>query len=284
VSKLSNRTQVLIFLFFTFAISGVEQYFIINGGGIQDLARVFCLMWTPGIVGIICAFVFDRNAQSLAIKRPSLKTLAIAYFAPAITSVLIVALLVVFSLAEFQISPHLIEKKGGVGPALIAILLVAPTVGLILSFLSALGEEIGWRGFLHSKLLGLTPTRRYFLTGIIWSIWHWPLILFGDYANSDKPYLNLVCFTIAVVAFSFLMGWLRDKSNSSLPAALAHGSHNLWLQGISPVFFTAGPLVPYFGGESDVFCALIYLALACFIARYLDSPFGWMSRSTATSK
>jgi hypothetical protein len=97
------------------------------------------------------------------------------------------------------------------------------------------------------------------------SVWHWPLIIFGDYATSDRPWLNVLFFSVAITSFSFLMGWLRDNSESSFPAALAHGSHNMWVLGISPAFFKAGPLIPYFGGESGLFCAGIYLILGFYI-------------------
>lgn len=261
----SPSQQAAIFVGITFLISWIEQYFIIKGDGIQNPVRAFALMWTPGLVGILCSMVFDKNIKPIAVKLPSLKSLAIAYFVPALTAVFIVGLLVLAKQADFQISPKLIEKKSSVGSALFAALVVAPTVGMIVSFISGLGEELGWRGFLHSKLMGLNPSFRYLLTGTIWSIWHWPLIIFGDYATSDKPWLNVVFFSIAVTSLSFLMGWLRDNSKSSIPAALTHGSHNMWVLGIAPAFFTPGPLVPYFGGESGLYCAVLYLLLAAFI-------------------
>jgi len=266
-SQLSSNVfkQPLIFVTLTFLVSWTEQYFIIKGDGIQNPVRAFALMWTPGIVGILCSIYFDRNFKALAIRVPNFKSVLLAYFLPAFTAVLIVGLLVLFRQADFQVSPKLIEKKGGLGAALFAALIVAPTVGMLISILSGFGEEIGWRGFLHSKLLSLKSTYRYFLTGIIWSVWHWPLIIFGDYATSDKPLLNVLFFTIAITSFSFLMGWLRDNSKSSFPAALSHGSHNMWVLGISPAFYAPGLLAPYLGGESGLFCAILYLIIAVFI-------------------
>lgn len=257
--------QAIVFVVITFLISWTEQYFIVKGDGIQNPVRAFALMWTPGLVGILCSMIFDKNIKAIAFTFPSLKSLAIAYFVPAVTAVFIVGLLILSQQAEFQISPKLIEKKGSIGSALFAALVVAPTVGMIVSVISGLGEEVGWRGFLHSKLTGLKPSFRYSLTGIIWSVWHWPLIIFGDYATSDKPWLNVFFFSVALTSLSFLMGWLRDNSNSSIPAALMHGSHNMWILGISPAFILAGPLAPYFGGESGLYCAVIYLLLAFFI-------------------
>lgn len=145
-------------------------------------------------------------------------------------------------------------------------LLFAPTIGMFIPFISSLGEEIGWRGFLHSQLLSLSPNKRYFVTGLTWSVWHWPLIIFGTYATSDIPWLSVILFTIAQTGASFLLGILRDRSKSVFPAALMHASHNMWFLGISPVFLKTGPLAAYFTSESGVFCALLYVALAMFIA------------------
>lgn len=257
--------QAAIFVILTFIISWIQQYFIIKGDGIQNPIRAFFLMWTPGLVGIFCSLVFDKSIKSMAFRYPKLKLLGIAYLIPAITAVLIVGLLVLGKQADLQISPQLIEKKGSIGSALFAALVVAPTIGMIVSFVSGLGEELGWRGFLHSKLMASKTSLRYLLTGIIWSVWHWPLIIFGDYATSDRPWLNVLLFSISMVSLSFLMGWLRDNSNSSIPAALMHGSHNMWILGISPVFIAPGPLAPYFGGESGLYCAILYFFLAVII-------------------
>jgi len=106
---------------------------------------------------------------------------------------------------------------------------------------------------------------------LIWSLWHWPLIIFGDYATSNIPAINVLFFTVAATALSFLMGYLRDATKSVFPAAIIHGSHNMWILGISPVFFTPTQLTPYFAGESGMFCALLYLLLAIWIIRKTSS-------------
>ncbi|WP_457831901.1 CPBP family glutamic-type intramembrane protease, partial [Staphylococcus aureus] len=55
------------------------------------------------------------------------------------------------------------------------------------SIANALGEEIGWRGFLVPELykkIGYTKTS--LLTGAIWSVWHYPILIFADY-NKGTP-------------------------------------------------------------------------------------------------
>jgi membrane protease YdiL (CAAX protease family) len=107
------------------------------------------------------------------------------------------------------------------------------TVGLIGSVSSALGEEIGWRGFLLPRL-----TTRFGFTlgclvsGAIWALWHYPVIIGSGYEAGTEKIYELACFTVMVVAVSFILGWVRLKSQSLWPCAILHASHNQFIQGI----------------------------------------------------
>lgn len=266
LEKKGIKTQTLIFVILTYLVSWIEQARTIQNGHSQNSLDGFFLMWIPGLVGFLCSLFFSRNLGDLAIKKPMFKSLAIAYLVPAVIAVCVFALLILFKISDFEISPSAIEKLGDVQSVLLKGLIIAPTVGMIVPFVSGLGEELGWRGFLHSQLLNYSPNFRYFITGIIWSIWHWPLILFGTYSTSDKPWLSALLFTIMATSSSYLFGYLRDRSNSVFPAALMHASHNMWFLGITPGFLKPGPLSSYFASESGLFCAVLYLTIAIFIA------------------
>jgi len=97
----------------------------------------------------------------------------------------------------------------------------------------ALGEEIGWRGFLVPELARLMSfTKLSLLSGLIWAAWHSPLLLFADYNSGTNLWYALGCFSVMVVSISFVFAWMRLKSGSLWPAALLHASHNLFVQGI----------------------------------------------------
>jgi membrane protease YdiL (CAAX protease family) len=89
------------------------------------------------------------------------------------------------------------------------------TLGLLEACPPALGEEIGWRGFLVPEL---AKTTTFFNTALIsgaaWALWHYPLIIFGGYNGGTSIPYSLFCFTLAVIAISFPMAWLRLKSGS----------------------------------------------------------------------
>ncbi|HWC15452.1 MAG TPA: CPBP family intramembrane glutamic endopeptidase [Terriglobales bacterium] len=118
-------------------------------------------------------------------------------------------------------------------PALLLNVFLLLTSGMIGSTASGLGEEIGWRGFLFPSLLRLSGgTAAIFLSGAIWAFWHYPLILGANYNSGGPAWIGLVCFTWMVIGGAAIFGWLRVKSGSVWPAAIAHGSHNLFIQGI----------------------------------------------------
>src|SRR5699024_7537754 len=48
-----------------------------------------------------------------------------------------------------------------------------------INLIPALGEEIGWRGWLTPQLLPLGVVPTIIITGIIWGLWHTPVLLLG---------------------------------------------------------------------------------------------------------
>ncbi|WP_142696723.1 CPBP family intramembrane glutamic endopeptidase [Bdellovibrio sp. NC01] len=254
---LPAKFQILIFLLLTFLFSWSIEYVMIRGAGVNDMGLTFLLMWTPGICGILCAALF-KDIGSLGFKWGNLKSYALAYGIPAATAMLILGLLIATKEGSFN---------GEVSSTKVTRWFIAITVGVLIGSVSALGEEIGWRGFLQTKFQQAGIRGRYLWLGIIWAIWHWPLILFSNYATSSLPALSLLLFTICIVSFAVIIGWLKDISGSVFVAALAHGAHNLWIQFAYPVFLIKGPRDEFFGGESGLFNAAIYLLLAIYIYR-----------------
>jgi membrane protease YdiL (CAAX protease family) len=54
-------------------------------------------------------------------------------------------------------------------------------VGVLTALIAAVGEEIGWRGLLVQQLVRIKPfVRTALLSGLIWGIWHVPMIIGGD--------------------------------------------------------------------------------------------------------
>ena len=100
---------------------------------------------------------------------------------------------------------------------------ISAPVAILSACLTAIGEEIGWRGFLWPLL----RRRRSFLLsslliGIVWWLYHLPLILFGWYGTLG----GIPAFTVAIAGFTLFVGVLTDRSRALWPSIVAHGAWN----------------------------------------------------------
>jgi uncharacterized protein len=68
------------------------------------------------------------------------------------------------------------------------------------------------------------------ISGLMWAVWHFPSILFSTYNAGTPSWFALSCFTVMIVSTGFIYAWLRLRSGSLWPAALIHGSHNMFVQ------------------------------------------------------
>ena len=120
---------------------------------------------------------------------------------------------------------------------------VAGIAGILPNCVAVLGEEIGWQGLLVTELAKVTTfAKTSFISGVIWAIWHCPLILFSDYRYTTPRWHAVICFTILVVGISFAFAWLRLKSGSRRTAKDRQDSRPPALDFFeSPV---RGPLTP----------------------------------------
>jgi len=111
--------------------------------------------------------------------------------------------------------------------------------GAFINLIPALGEELGWRGWLLPKLMPLGTVPALVLSGVIWGLWHAPLILLGYNYPGAPGWLGLTMMIGMCIVVGAVFGWLRLRSESVWPAALAHGAFNA-AAGFSLIFAAAG--------------------------------------------
>ncbi|WP_060915346.1 CPBP family intramembrane glutamic endopeptidase [Microbacterium oleivorans] len=98
-------------------------------------------------------------------------------------------------------------------------------VGAVINSFLAFGEELGWRGWLLSALRPLGTWPALLISGVIWGLWHAPIILLG-YNFAEPNLFGVGLMAMGCLSFGILLGWLRLRSGNVWPAVLGHGAFN----------------------------------------------------------
>jgi uncharacterized protein len=98
-------------------------------------------------------------------------------------------------------------------------------VNAILATPILFGEEFGWRGYLQRRLFPDRPLRSAIVTGIIWGIWHYPLLLRG-YDFPQNRLAALIVFPVSTIFLSIIFGWLLINTGSIWSCSFAHAATN----------------------------------------------------------
>lgn len=125
----------------------------------------------------------------------------------------------------------------------IAVLLSALTLAPFINMIPAFGEELGWRGMLFPTLSERMSERAAALvSGTIWGLWHAPAIAMGHnygMGHASFPVGGILVMTLMCTAMGCWFAFLRQRSGSVWPCALAHGAFNA-IANAGLVFCTCG--------------------------------------------
>lgn len=282
MTKERSGTALTMYLLLTALICATPYILMahqgIRGGG---GGYVVALMWGPATAAILTVWRLKLGWSWLGFDWRDPDSAWLSYLLPisyALAAYLVIWITGMGSFAQPENIAPLARQLGWsfTNPAIFVPLyfLFIGATGIIGATAHGLGEEIGWRGFmaplLHDRF-GFTGGA--LLTGVIWTLWHVPLIIYSDY-NSAAPYwFALICFFILVMNLTFIMAWFRLKSGSVWPAAIMHGCHNLFIQRIfTPLTAPKGAITAYAIDEFG-----FVLPLTSFVAALIL----WLKRDTA---
>lgn len=143
-------------------------------------------------------------------------------------------------------------------PGVLITALTSAPIAIASASLSAVGEEIGWRGFLWPFL----RERRgfWFSSLVLFAIWwgyHVPLIIVGWYGDVA----HLPAFTVAVFGITLFLGVITDRARGIWPSVMAHGAWN-GLVATSFAVTEGGDKVAAFVGSDQLLGEFGWLAAA----------------------
>ncbi|MFL6125037.1 type II CAAX prenyl endopeptidase Rce1 family protein [Actinophytocola sp.] len=90
------------------------------------------------------------------------------------------------------------------------------------------GEEFGWTSYLRLRLFPGRPVAATLGTGIVLSVWHYPLAFVG-YAEFSEIVLGLASWTAYMMSWEIVLSWLRLRSGTIWTSSLAHIGGNMVL-------------------------------------------------------
>lgn len=260
--------SVLLFCGLTFGLGwiifwGLRPFMAFN-------VRAQLGMFAPLVAALATRFAFDEGfgdfGLRLSLHRSWRWAYPVAYFLPLVLTGIGVVLALVTHQQQWvlyqrwetslnalarQLPPSQSRALHNAGAALLYAQLIQDlVVAVFANCLFTLGEEFGWRGHLVPRLAPLGEIWAALVVGVLWGLWHAPLIAFDGYEYGVTSWLAAPFFCLFTIPLSGILTWLRLRSGSTWPGVLLHATVN-----------QAGPLV-------------LALMLSDDVSRFLGAPIG----------
>ncbi len=286
-----ERRRIGVFLAVAFGVSWATGLAIWLTGGFRNspeiaqgitLATVLlpsAYMFGPA-VGNVAARLATGEGWDRHRLRPEFEgtmwTYAAAWLAPAALTVVGAAFY--FAVFPGQFDPTMAafrEQVASMGVGMDPWLLVAIQIGSaltiapIINALFAFGEEFGWRAYLLPKLAPLGYRRAVVVSGIVWGVWHWPLLAMGYNYGFDYPgfpWTGMLAFLAFTVGAGTFLAALTVREGSVWPASIGHGAINA-IASVAVLFVAGQPNTLLGPTPVGVLAALPWLLVAAWLLR-----------------
>jgi membrane protease YdiL (CAAX protease family) len=255
------RRGLAIYFALVVVISGsLEAYYIfINPELLGTLFGLLALMWSPAVASVIARLVLREGFSDVSFRFGGLRTLpwyALGLGVPLAVGILAYGGAWLTGLVGFQ---------GGAGAFLVGLVSAATWI-TIYGFIFTAGEEIGWRGYMLTRLVDAGVPRPVLVSGLIWALWHLPLILSGIYAAGPYPALSAVLFVVSITSTSFVYARMRLETGSIWPVIFFHSAWNAIIQGPFDGA-TKGANAALWTGESGILPVIVLVVVSVIVSR-----------------
>lgn len=221
-----NIKRILLFILLAYIPNYfLEIVFSDKQGGLTSLFAGETIMYYPAIAAIIVRFATkddEKHFLKANLKNNKGKYIFAAVFP--MTGALLVGLLCSL-IFDGDLHAEVFDEPQNT-PTIWVSTFFFMLLSVIPQIVRGFGEEYGWRAYLTPKLEKvMKPSLAPAVTGIIWAVWHAPLIWYGYDFGRDYPgfpYLGIVFMCLGCIPMSYAFTWLTKKTDSIYPAAIAH--------------------------------------------------------------
>ena len=262
-----SQKALTVFMSLVILLSGIVDA-VYCAGGPAWLTAI--LMWIPAVSAFIAAGVAMADNKDRFNPIKLFRYVGIRFCNP-LYVLLGVVIPFIYLFIPYRIywtmHPENFSYSGVAFSVVLKDLVVYTIVYVLISLITALGEEIGWRGFmLPAFMQRLGDKGALAAVSIFWCLWHFPLLIFGGYMEGTPLWYQLIAFTLCIFPVGIIAGILTIQSKSVWPAAFLHAAHNAYDQMVFGLI-TKGDDRMFFVSETGVFtiaCAWI-IAVIMFV-------------------
>ncbi|WP_411347188.1 type II CAAX prenyl endopeptidase Rce1 family protein [Paenibacillus sp. WLX2291] len=261
--KLARRG---LMLFFVLLVLLSATGFILAIGYRYPLGGAL-FMCAPGLASIVTRIVLREGIADISLRlnmRRSWKLIVLSLFFPVLVGLLAYGTAWMTGWVDLEIPVSSIVAAPAVHFGML--LLFQMSVGTAIGMLSSLGEELGWRGYMLTTLIRAEVPYPLLVSGIIWGLWHVPVILAGAYYNGPYLALSLILFMVTVTSAGYVVGYIRLQTGSIWPAVIFHAAWNAIIQDVFDAI-SKGSEAFLWTGESGILVAVVIWMVACVISR-----------------
>lgn len=268
--KAKTRTPIYMFLALVTVFAGLSYAVTFAMGDDNRTGGIVLLQFSPMLAAFVTRFIYQRNLRGFGWGWGKTRYQFAAYITPSILALVSFSLVWILGFGGLFAGPVVAEAQSGIEQSfgiklsgtfmtLLVLVLLNTTLGLFAAF-GAIGEELGWRGFLVPELYKhYSYTKTSFISGAIWAVFHYPLLIWFMAPRLEiSAWPLMVAAMIGGIGLSFILNWYRIRSGSVWTAVIFHAVLNIQNQGFfQNLTVKTSWLTHYVSGEHGLMLAIV---------------------------
>ncbi|MBR2046247.1 MAG: CPBP family intramembrane metalloprotease [Agathobacter sp.] len=250
--------------------------------------RVAATMFIPAICVLITRLVTKEGFQNSMIKpnfKGNIRVYLLAYFGPSILTLLGAIVYFLIFPNQFDINcGYLLKSYEALGvdlntmPMPANLLMFSQGItgilfGPIMNFVTCFGEEWAWRGYMVPKMAeNMKTVPMLLVSGVVWGLWHAPLTVIGhNYGMGywGYPFTGILAMCLFCTVIGIFMSYITLKTQSCIPAVLAHGAINAFAS--IGIYFTIDGGNAFIGpAPTGVIGMIAFIVLDIFLVKEMN--------------
>lgn len=265
-NKCYSDRSLKVFLVITIVLSVIMETVMIL---MKAMGLATLLMWVPALAAGIANAISQKELYGKIGLKNWLHAggFRIAHFKWILLACVVPALYIGISYGLFWI---LFPGSLNMDNTSVLRLIIMSVLGILIGVLTAIGEEIGWRGYFVPALLERVGLKKALLfTSLFWGVWHLPILISGMYMPGTPVWYKVPAFLLMIMPVGILCGLVSVKTRSLWPATFLHAAHNALDQTVfGPI--TVADNKMFYVSETGIFTIICAWVLVIILYKKLN--------------